>query len=628
MQGAFRIQWIIFGLVVLGLSLFGAADLYQRRVRTAEHEQERLLAMTKVIAVDLEQNLRSVNDVLSNLQKAIPETPLDASFNMRLGILTDAMPGIRTININDASGTVRASNRRELIGIDKSSVGIPLTERDYFQHALQDPSLETLHVSQPFLTNTNLYTIVLSKRINGPHGEFAGVVVATLDPAHFYPLLNAVRYTEDVAVGLSHGDGVVFLLAPHERDAALGKNLRQPDSLFSLHKESRQTTTVLSGTMRITGEERMIAQHTVRPPELKMCKSLEIAVSRRTSAIYELWWSDVWVRVAYLLIVTTFAGLGLFVYQARVANFTRQEQQAVEAIRLSEARLNQAELVSKTGNWELHLDSNCIVASVGAAKLYGVCGDRFSIETAKDMVLPEYRPYLDASLKALLENDTPYDVEFKIRAADTGEVRDIRSLATFDRNKRILFGIIQDVTERKKTEQELERLAQTDPMTGLANRRHFTLLAEQELSRTLRYGGPLSVLMLDIDHFKRVNDSYGHATGDRAIQALAHVCQDILRDIDLMGRIGGEEFAVVLPQTASAQALDAAQRLRQAIAAIVVPMEYGQPLSFTVSIGVATLPDPQTSLETLLGYADNALYAAKRGGRNRVCVHGEDNPAG
>ncbi len=90
-----------------------------------------------------------------------------------------------------------------------------------------------------------------------------------------------------------------------------------------------------------------------------------------------------------------------------------------------------------------------------------------------------------------------------------------------NRNKRILFGIIQDITERKRTEPELERLAQTDPMTSLTNRRHFMLLAEQELSRTLRYGRPLSVLMLDIDHFKRVNDSYGHATGDRVIQTLA-----------------------------------------------------------------------------------------------------------
>ena len=179
----------------------------------------------------------------------------------------------------------------------------------------------------------------------------------------------------------------------------------------------------------------------------------------------------------------------------------------------------------------------------------------------------------------------------------------------------------ENITARKYAERELERLAQTDTLTGLANRRHFMSLAEQELSRTARYGGDLSVLMMDIDHFKQVNDTYGHQTGDLVIQKLGDLCKQALRDIDIVGRIGGEEFAVILPQTGSQQAVEAAERLRTMVDTARVPMDQGMPLHFTVSIGVTSVEMTGANLDTLLGIADNAMYAAKKGGRNQVCAH-------
>lgn len=181
--------------------------------------------------------------------------------------------------------------------------------------------------------------------------------------------------------------------------------------------------------------------------------------------------------------------------------------------------------------------------------------------------------------------------------------------------------IARDITERKKADRELRRLAQTDALTGLLNRRQFMVGADQELSRTRRYGGPLSILMMDIDRFKTVNDTHGHQAGDLVIRRLGQVCRETLRDIDIIGRIGGEEFAVVLPQTEVACALDAAERLRQAVAQAEVLQEQGSPLRFTVSIGVATLTQTDTNLDTLLGWADKAMYAAKNGGRNQVCAY-------
>jgi PAS domain S-box-containing protein len=128
---------------------------------------------------------------------------------------------------------------------------------------------------------------------------------------------------------------------------------------------------------------------------------------------------------------------------------------AEQSLRESEARLKRAELASKSGNWEFHLDSGSILASEGAVKIYGVEKDRFNYETIKSIPLPEYRQILDEALKNLIKSNTPYDIEFKIRKVDTGEIKDIHSVASYDNEKKILFGVIQDITERKQAEETL-----------------------------------------------------------------------------------------------------------------------------------------------------------------------------
>ncbi|HEX5338562.1 MAG TPA: diguanylate cyclase [Gallionella sp.] len=177
--------------------------------------------------------------------------------------------------------------------------------------------------------------------------------------------------------------------------------------------------------------------------------------------------------------------------------------------------------------------------------------------------------------------------------------------------------------ENRYAHEELERRAYSDYLTGLANRRYFLEQAENELARALRYGGALSILMLDVDHFKQFNDTYGHKVGDTVLKKLAEVCLGSLRDVDIVGRIGGEEFAVLLPETGREQAMEAAERLRAALAAAQVSLSGGLPLHFTVSLGVVTLNDKGINIDTLLNRADQALYRAKNEGRNRVCAYSE-----
>lgn len=176
---------------------------------------------------------------------------------------------------------------------------------------------------------------------------------------------------------------------------------------------------------------------------------------------------------------------------------------------------------------------------------------------------------------------------------------------------------IQDISERKRLVEQLERQAHLDYLTGIANRRFFMENAERELARAQRYQSLLSVFMLDIDHFKVINDRHGHAVGDKVLQKLSWIFSEALRENDLPGRLGGEEFAVLLPETDYDKSQEVAERLRNLIAATCVTLE-SVTLHFTVSIGIATLESPADSIDALLNRADKALYRAKQLGRNRV----------
>lgn len=177
----------------------------------------------------------------------------------------------------------------------------------------------------------------------------------------------------------------------------------------------------------------------------------------------------------------------------------------------------------------------------------------------------------------------------------------------------------QEIEHRQKVEDELRRWATTDALTGIANRRHFIEVAEREMPRAQRYGRPMSVLVFDVDHFKSVNDRYGHAIGDEALKAIARATLRTLRESDLFGRLGGEEFGVLLPETDLTGAADLAERLRAAIAVTRVEAE-GDQVALSVSIGCADIGADDEGIDCVLVRADQALYRAKNGGRNRVEV--------
>jgi len=162
-----------------------------------------------------------------------------------------------------------------------------------------------------------------------------------------------------------------------------------------------------------------------------------------------------------------------------------------------------------------------------------------------------------------------------------------------------------------------EEMAHTDSLTGVYNRRHFFELSSVEMLSAETNARALCVLMLDADHFKKVNDMHGHAAGDAVLKHIVRICLGALRRNDFIGRLGGEEFAIVLPETTLIGAMATAERLRQSVEVSHISTE-GKIITVTVSIGIATLEPSDRDMETLLDRADKALYQAKKEGRNRV----------
>lgn len=206
----------------------------------------------------------------------------------------------------------------------------------------------------------------------------------------------------------------------------------------------------------------------------------------------------------------------------------------------------------------------------------------------------------------------PFQTE--IADADQGVAWEVRA---FSPANGVVATLVNDITGRKRMEAELQRLAATDALTGVNSRRQFLDLTEREMSRTIRYGGDTALLMMDVDDFKAVNDTYGHAGGDEVLKSMAEACRGELREGDIFGRLGGEEFGVTLAESDAFAAAVVAERLRARIEQTPVSLN-GAEVRIAVSIGVSVLAGKEDTVDALLLRADRALYRAKRNGRNRV----------
>ena len=251
----------------------------------------------------------------------------------------------------------------------------------------------------------------------------------------------------------------------------------------------------------------------------------------------------------------------------------------------------------------------------------GYTDKEMSNKPALDVIAPADKKLIEQRIKEVFESgNSSAEAEIINRHGEQVPYLFTGRRTTFH-GQTYLIGLGQDITERKQIEQQLWKLANTDFLTGLMNRRYFMGKLEQEFVRVHNHEVNHScILMLDLDYFKRINDTYNHTVGDTVLKHFAILVQNNLRQIDSMGRLGGEEFAILLPYTDADEALQCAERLRQLIASTPVKMQSNETIPLTVSIGVTPLQEDDPCPDTALIRADNALYVAKKTGRNRVQI--------
>ncbi len=276
--------------------------------------------------------------------------------------------------------------------------------------------------------------------------------------------------------------------------------------------------------------------------------------------------------------------------------------------------------------FELSLDMLCISNFAGHFLELNPSWHRtlgWSVEEVKskdwlDLVFEDDREVSLSIQQRLANGESVIGFENRCYCKD-GTLRWLSWSSSPEREQQRVFSVVRDITNQKQIEDRLRQMATTDPLTGASNRRHFIERAMAELKRSHRHGTPLAAVMLDIDHFKRINDTYGHDVGDEVLKRMVNCCQQELRASDIFGRFGGEEFAAILTDSNEDTALQVCERLRQSVAALRI-QHAGSTISINISIGASMYNINDINIDGLLKRADDALYEAKRKGRNCVVI--------
>jgi diguanylate cyclase (GGDEF)-like protein/PAS domain S-box-containing protein len=505
-----------------------------------------------------------------------------------------------------------------------------VSNREYFQ-ASHDNWDGGLHISPAILSRVDDYPIIpISHRLSSDGERFLGVAAAGIDPEALQRLISEQT--------LPPGFRLTLLLRSGEALACLP---RQSDCLAQRWQASPLVQTLLPVAPEGQGDGMRLLDES---PGLAAYDSsdrypLVVAASADLPAVLVPWQHSL---AEYLLLGlgSNLALVGITFYAWRQAQ--RRRQALAE---LAEANLRLEERVARRTEALARSETRARLFMNTAMDAVVVIDDESRIvefnNAAVSMFGYRTEEVLGQSLNLLMPEAEAARHGPRVRAAGTGDESRLaaKSLEVSARHKdgrelpvevtvgsaqvgerRLHVGIIRDIGERKQVEQELQRLATTDGLTGTLNRRAFTGEAERLVALALRHQRPLTLLLLDADKFKNINDSHGHPVGDRVLQALARCLAAQLRTSDVLGRLGGEEFGIVLPETGPEGALEVGERLLTAVRQCRVLVGEGD-LGFTVSIGATCLgQEAGASLEQAFRLADEALYAAKAQGRNCIVL--------
>jgi len=492
--------------------------------------------------------------------------------------------------------------------------GVRIADRAYFERARQGD--EGLLFSEPLVSRiSGKWVLILARRLTRPDGSFGGVVTAGIGVESLAATFATVDLGKHGAITLR--DAALRLVARYPAPAASGSGVGSANVSAQLMEGLRTegeagsyvAASVLDGIERVNAYRQVgrLPFHVIVGISSEQWR----AAARREAA-------EMGALAALAVALTVF--LSWLLHGA----WRRREL----ALAVAETQSARNALMLRNASDGLHVidsEGKVVVASDAFCAMLGRPRDR-----VLGMNVREWDPRWSADqsragFKWLLRESGHSVFETRFVRPD-GSLLDVEvSVTAVDYDGRpALFCAARDITDRKRAEQELARLnreleqmALRDPLTRLFNRRYLDETLPRELSQAERNGSAVSFVLLDLDHFKRINDTRGHRAGDTLLQAVAALLRESTRAGDIACRYGGEEFLLVLPGSAAETALQRVEALRTAISRLRIAFG-GSELGVTVSAGVATFPEHGRTADDLILQADAALYAAKRAGRNRV----------
>jgi diguanylate cyclase (GGDEF)-like protein/PAS domain S-box-containing protein len=509
-----------------------------------------------------------------------------------------AFPALANFVVTDAAGKCLMINLPVIPG-DCSLASAPNYEF-HRTHEDQGP-----HLSAPKRPiGSDAWMIPLSRRFNHPDGSFAGIVVTGVSISYFTRYYDTFKIGENGSIALALADGTLLVRRPSV-DLDVARNLKNRTvsrgPLADASIAVSQIKSSIDGVVRLTSYRRMEAY------------PLFIAVGASMDDILASWRATLWSSLgltAGLIALVGFMGVRLTAQNG--------ERDAIEKLRVADLERFQFIFESVSDGINV-MDANTGTftdANPASCTMFGYSRDELighTIEFLSTGISPYTQRDAIASLaKGLGE---PQTIEWHCKAKDGHlfwtEIS-FRNVALEDRN--VGLAILRDITVRKRRHDEVIREANIDVLTDLPNRRAFDDVLQQEIARSRRYDRPLCAAIGDIDHFKSINDTFGHQVGDAVLEKLAAFMHKSLRTADYLARWGGEEFAILLPETRLDAAEELLNRLRTDIASYVIP-EIGRAVTLSFGVTACTKPDDAADL---LERADRALYTSKQTGRDRV----------
>lgn len=298
--------------------------------------------------------------------------------------------------------------------------------------------------------------------------------------------------------------------------------------------------------------------------------------------------------------------------------------QMIQDLDKTHQSLDQAQQMAHLGSWTWDMQTDRLSWSDEVFRIMGdEPGDYHpTLEVFLEKIHPDDRSKVEEAIDLSLMTFKPYSIDHRIETKD-GRVRFVKEQGEVQVDSSGepfgMIGTVQDISDVIQLQDKLKTLATTDELTGTANRREFLAQAEILYLRASRYKNPFSMIFYDLDHFKTVNDQFGHPAGDKALQKVTLAVQAMIRDTDILARYGGEEFCILLPETRQGNAAILAERIRRSVEELTIELATGETLKLTISLGVAEYTETDT-ISALIERADRAVYQAKKAGRNCAVV--------